>query len=76
MTDHTEEPGDEPQSDDTDEPGDEPGPVNVQPGGTELKLTGSQGGYTIRDYMAVHHLWAAQRWARMCDEAVQAGRRR
>lgn len=69
MTDHTEEPGDEPQSDDADEPGDEPGPLNVQPGGTELKLTGSQVGYTIRDYMAVHHLWAAQRWARMCDEA-------
>ena len=65
MTDHTEEPGDEPQSDDADEPG----PVNVQPGGAELKLTGSPVGYTIRDYMAVHHLWAAQRWARMCDEA-------
>jgi hypothetical protein len=65
VTDHTEEPGDEPQSDDADEPG----PVNVQPGGTEPKLTGSQVGYTIRDYMAVHHLWAAQRWARMCDEA-------
>ena len=69
MTDHTEEPGDEPRSDDADEPGDEPGPVNVQPGGTELKLTCSQVGFTIRDYMAVHHLWAAQRWARMCDEA-------
>jgi hypothetical protein len=70
VTDHTDEPGDEPQSDDADEPGDEPRPVNVQPrGGAELTLTGSQVGYTIRDYMAVHHLWAAQRWARMCDEA-------
>jgi hypothetical protein len=56
-------------TDHTDEPGDEPGPVNVQPRGAVLKLTGSQGGYTMRDYMAVHHLWAAQRWARMCDEA-------
>ena len=67
MTDDTHEPSDEPQSHDADEPG--PANVVVEPGGAELKLTGSQAGRIIRDYMAVDHLWAAQRWARMRDEA-------
>ncbi len=55
--------------DTTAEPGDDSGPVHVEPRAAELSITGGQAGYTIRDYMAVHHLWAAQRWARLCDEA-------
>ncbi len=48
---------------------DETGPVNVTPAGAELAVTGALTvRVAVRNYMAVHHLWAAQRWTRLCDE--------